>query len=749
MRKLMLFGIGFAASCILGAYFLHGIWPLLLGACVLFTAVILFFPQERIAKITAWLLLGCSIGFFWFWGYDAIYLSNARNLNGETVSLSITAADNNFDPGYGCAFDGHAEIEGKSYQVRCYLDEVQQIRPGDVVEGEFRLRYTPGENQKDATYHQGKGIFLLVSQKSEVTVTDGSPRIWDYPSIFRNKLISIIESALPDDTSGFAKALLLGDSTDLTYPQDRSFQVIGLRHVIAVSGLHVSILFSVVYLLFGQRRVLNLVVGTPVLLFFAAVAGFTPSIIRACVMQFLMLLSMVVDKEYDPATALAFAVLVILGVNPRTVTSVGFQLSVGCMIGIFAFSASVREYLLSFGKLKKKSKGKSFRAKLIRWLVGSVSVTLSAMVITTPLCAVYFGMVSLVSIPANLLTLWIISFIFYGIMLTCAMGAAWLPLGKLLGWILSWPIRYVLAVSGLLAKIPLSAVYTDSIYMVFWLVFSYILLIVFFCLKKKHLLTTASCIAVLLCVCIALSWLEPKTDDTRVSVIDVGQGQSVLLQHEGAYYLVDCGGEHAGITADTVANFLLSMGVFHLDGVILTHYDTDHAGAVLNLLTSVGADQIYMPDRGDSNGIREDILLLHGDKTSLISDISELPISSGKITLYPGTEGLDDNESSVCVLFQTENCDILITGDRSAVGERALLKQTELPKLDILVAGHHGSHEATSLELLMATQPAAVVISVGADNPYGHPREEILERLSNFNCEIYRTDLQGTIIFRR
>ena len=73
----------------------------------------------------------------------------------------------------------------------------------------------------------------------------------------------------------------------------------------------------------------------------------------------------------------------------------------------------------------------------------------------------------------------------------------------------------------------------------------------------------------------------------------------------------------------------------------------------------------------------------------------------------------------------------------------------ELPKLDVLVAGHHGSHEATSLELLMVTQPAAVVISVGADNPYGHPREEILNRLSNFNCEIYRTDLQGTITFRR
>jgi competence protein ComEC len=78
-----------------------------------------------------------------------------------------------------------------------------------------------------------------------------------------------------------------------------------------------------------------------------------------------------------------------------------------------------------------------------------------------------------------------------------------------------------------------------------------------------------------------------------------------------------------------------------------------------------------------------------------------------------------------------------------------LLKEAQLPKMELLVAGHHGSHLATSLELLMATQPEVVAISVGADNRYGHPREELLDRLSRFGCEIYRTDLQGTIIFRR
>lgn len=238
-------------------------------------------------------------------------------------------------------------------------------------------------------------------------------------------------------------------------------------------------------------------------------------------------------------------------------------------------------------------------------------------------------------------------------------------------------------------------------------------------------------------------------DDTRVDVIDVGQGQSVLLQHGEKNYLVDCGGEHAGITADSIANFLMSQGIFRLDGIILTHYDFDHANSVVNLLSCVDADRIYMPDRADSNGIREQIELACPENICLVDDISVLHIPNGKITLYPGNPVIDDNESSVCVLFQTQDCDILITGDRSAAGERALMKQTQLPELELLVAGHHGSRLATSADLLFETQPAAVVISAGANNRYGHPGEEILERLARFGCDVYRTDLQGTIIFRR
>ena len=748
MRKLMWFAIGFAAACAAGIYLLHGAWFGLIGLFCLLACIAMLFVQTKPAKIAAVSLLGCVIGFIWLWGYDAFYLSAAKANDGEDLQLTITATDYSYTTDYGIAFDGRTELNGKAYDVRCYLNTAEPIVPGDIVSGEFSLRYTAG-GLRESTYHQGKGIFLLAYQNDAAARAQGDLRVWDYPALWRQRIIELLERAFPADTAGFVKALLIGDSTDFTYAQDRAFQVSGLRHVVAVSGLHVSILFSLIYMAFVRNRFLNVLFGLPLLLLFASIAGFTPSIIRACLMQALMLLSMVVNKEYDPPTALSFAVLVILGVNPHAITSVSFQLSVGCMIGIFAFCEPLRQYFLSFGKLQQKSKGKSVQAKMIRWITGSVAVTMSAMAVTTPLCAIYFGMVSLVGVIANLMTLWVISFIFYGSMLACVGILIWSPLGQGIGWLISWPVRYVLGICGWLGKFPLSAVYTDSVYIVAWIIIAYLLLAVLFVLKKKRPGLTAATIAAMLCLCIALSWLEPRLDDTRVCVINVGQGQSVLIQQGEERYLVDCGGSHAGVTADTVANFLLSQGIFRLDGIILTHYDADHAGSVLDLLICVDADKIYMPDLYDSNGIRERIEATYPEEVSLVAETSELELESGNITLYPAESASDDNESSVCVLFQAENCDILITGDRSSAGERELLRQVNLPHLSLLVAGHHGSHTATSVDLLYATQPAAVAISVGANNPYGHPRQELLDRLSRFGCEVYRTDLQGTIIFRR
>ena len=748
MRKLMWFTVGFAAAVIAGVYLVSGFWLMLLAPFSLVGAAAVYFLKSHRGRIAALAMLGCTVGLLWLLGFDFLYLSHARAFDGATREATVTVTDYSYDPGYGAAADGEAELEGKRYKVRVYVSEAGPLKPGDMVQGEFRFRYTADGGEKAPTYHQGKGIFLLAYAADDAQITYApQPSAAGFAATLRQKITGILDAVFPADTLAFARALLLGDDSLLDYQTDTDFQVSGIRHVIAVSGLHVSILFSLVYLFCGKRRMLTAVLGIPVLVLFAAVAGFTPSIVRACIMQSLMILALLINKEYDPPTALSFAVLVMLAVNPLTITSASFQLSVGCMVGIFLFSGRISAYLLN-EKRFGPAKGKSVKARLTRWIVGSVSVTLGAMATTTPLCAYYFGMVSLVGILTNLLTLWVISFIFYGIMAACIAGAIWLPLGSGIAWVISWPVRYVLMTARLLASFPLAAVYTCSVYAVAWLVFCYVLLFLFLFAKKKHPVLFVCCVAIGLVGAVAASWLEPRLDSYRFTVLDVGQGQCILLQSDGKNYVVDCGGDRDADAADKVSQRLLAQGIFRLDGLILTHYDRDHAGGAGMLLTRITADALYLPDIPNDTGIREELAALYAEKIRWIEAESTFAIPDSKITLFSAKAGKDDNESSLCILFQPENCDILITGDRSGIGEKALLANTQLPELEVLVVGHHGAKNAACMELLWETKPAVAVISVGADNTYGHPAEDVLERLQLIGSQVLRTDRDGTIIFR-
>lgn len=746
MRTLMWFTIGFAAACFFGMYLVTGAWLILLFGFVIAATVPLFFLKNKAARITAVVLLGLSAGLLWQYGFDALYLQTARGYDGETVSTVATVSDYSFETQFGVAVDGKISLDGKSYKVRIYLTDYSELSPGDTIQADFRLRLTTRDSLQGSTYHQGDGIFLLAYTRSDAKIQKAqSVPLKYYPAKLRREITSLLDNTFPADTLAFARALLLGDGNLLDYETDTAFKLSGVRHVIAVSGLHVSILFSLVYLVSGRRRFLTAILGIPVLFLFAAIAGFTPSVMRACIMQGLVVVGVMVNKEYDPPTALAFAVLTMLAVNPMTITSVSFQLSVGCVIGILLFYEKINAYLL---KLCKCPKGHVWKARVLRWLCSSVSITLSAMVFTTPLSAVYFGTVSLVGIVTNLLTLWIISAIFYGIMLACVAGAVYLPAGMLIAKFVSWGIRYVQYIARVMASVPFSAVYTCSKYIVVWLVFSYILIGIFLVSKKKMPGLLAVCIVLMLIACIGVSCMVPCMDDYRVTVFDVGQGQAVLVQSDGKHYLVDCGGDAPAIAADTVAAELLSQGINRLDGVILTHYDLDHAGGVPCLLTRVDADAIYLPDMEDNNGICESLQSSFGDRVEIISREKQIESESMCISLFPSADGTKGNESCMCILFQVKECDILITGDRNTSGEKELLHQIQLPELELLVVGHHGSASATGFELLEKVRPKAAVISVGADNYHGHPSTEVLKRLELFGCCVLRTDLDGTIIFK-
>lgn len=742
MRRLMWFSLGFAVSCGLWAYGLK-----LSVQVPLVLLIVLWFAARRweVLKPGIVLALGSGAGVLWFMLFSAVYLAAPAGLDGQTVDAQIQITDYSYETNYGCAADGVIILEEKTYQVRVYVNEETTLQPGDTVIGSFRFRLTAPDGKEDMTFHSGKGIFLLAYQRGAVKFGTAAEENWRcFPSRLRQCIRQILADCFPEKALGFVQALLIGDSSLLDYETDAAFQVSGVRHVIAVSGLHVSILFSLFTMVSLKRRVFTALLGFPGLMLFAAAAGFTPSVSRACIMCALMLLSLLLEKEYDGPTSLAFAALTMLMVNPLVITSVSFHLSAVSVAGIFLFYESANNWLLE--KLKP-GKGRTLRSRVKKWFAGSISMSLSATVLTVPLCAYYFGVVSLIGMVTNLLVLWVIGPVFCGILAVCGLFFLWQTGAVLLAKMVCIPVSYILWITKLLSKFPLAAVYTSSFFIVLWLILSYILFAVFLVRKNRNPIGFLSWVVLLLCAALLLSWYVPGREPCSITMLDVGQGQSILLQSQGRTFLVDCGGDNDKAAGELAARTLLGKGIESLDGVILTHYDRDHMGGMPYLLEWVDTAMVILPDT-DDNGKRQLLPLIPGQILP-VEDTLTLEYEDTRLTVFGPVYSGYSNENSLCILFETENCDILITGDRSGFGERMLLRTAELPDVDIIVAGHHGSGDSASEELLDAVTPETVLISVSEDNNYGHPDPALLQRLQDRGCIVYRTDLCGSITIGR
>ncbi len=743
----MWFVIGFAAACLLCGYWIPWQYylPGLVASCVGLAGSLGILLKFRKARILIAVMLGLCVGFGCIFMHDEVKLSDVRADDGQRTELSIVVIDEMQSTKYGHRVLGLTQIGGKYHKVMLYLYDEDTAGLGDTLSGSFLLRSTLSGGSRDSLYNRGEGIFLMVTGGENLTRTPAEHLPWYcYPAKARRDLDGLLHRLFTSETVAFARALLLGESDELDYETNSDLKTTGIAHVVAVSGMHVTILFGLIYFVTCRRRGLVVLIGFPALLFFAAMVGFTPSITRACLMNGLMMVGLLFEKDYDSFTSLAFAVLSMLLFNPYGIVSVSFQLSVMCMVGMFLFAEPIRNWLMEERRL---GRFRRFR-KLCYSFSVAVGIALGATIATAPLCAVYFGVISIVSLLSNILTLWIITYVFYGIMAACLLAGFFLPLGRAVARLCGLGIRSVLWLVGGLADFPVAAVYVTSPYIAFWLAFCYLLLGAYLLMKRKHPVTFGCMAAMALCLSLLLSWMEPRQDDLRVTVLDVGQGQCILLQAEGRSFLVDCGGSTDEIAADTAAAELFSQGIPRLDGLIVTHYDRDHAGGARELLTRIPADTLYLPDCVDEETTSQELLSYTGGDVTTVRALTEISFGAAKITLIPSQMGNVNNESGLCILFQRENCDILITGDRSQVGERELLRSIDLPELEVLIVGHHGSKTSTSTELLEKTTPELAIISVG-ENSFGHPAQQVLDRLIAYGCWILRTDQNGTIVYRR
>ena len=452
----MWFTIGFAVACAVFSYGMGNVWifPSVLLTVLAGIAAVIISRKKTVMQPLLGILAGCMAGALWFGVFHYTYIKPMTVLDGEQVHLTITYSDYSRITEYGAVLEGTSEIGDHTYQLWVYLSDQTVLRPGDSVTGDFYIRLTTPGGLRESAIFQGKGIFLVAGQRGDLDIACAETVEKRYfPALLAETIRNRLAELFPEDVYPFTKALLLGDTQDLDYGLDTAFKVSGIRHIVAVSGLHISILYGLICIVTLRKRFLTAAVGIPVLILFAAVAGLTPSALRACIMVSLMLLAQLLGREYDPPTALSFAVLVMLMVNPMAIVSASLKLSAGCVAGILLFNKPIYDWL------KDSLPGKhGIWAKVVRAVCASVSVSLSAMSLTAPLCACYFGMVSLIGPLTNLLTLWVVNLIFNGLVVTGILYLISPAAAAFLASLLAWPIRYVQQLARMIAGFPLAAV---------------------------------------------------------------------------------------------------------------------------------------------------------------------------------------------------------------------------------------------------------------------------------------------------
>lgn len=754
VRKLAIFSLSFAAAVCIAVYTWPSFWLWTAGVFgVLLCLLLRRRGRSRRLRAVMLSIAGFALGLLWTGVYVQVALQPAQALDQRTVRLTGTVEQWPQETAYGWTVQVQAEGAGGS-RIRSllYLDKQgEQLRPGDHIETVARCVLASHTFSGEGTdSYFARGIFLWASAYGTLRVERPAAIPLNLlPAVLAQHLKGGIAAAFPADAAPLVTALVTGDRSMLQDVDAQALRRAGLSHTVAVSGMHLAFLAGLLHLLLGHGRRRKALATLAAVVLFAAMTGGTPSVLRAAVMLAMLEIAPLLERECDPPTSLSAALLLLLLQNPFAAASVGLQLSFAAVAGIMLFSSRMQHRLLSLQNIRLTGAA----AWPLRLLAASLATTFGAMIFTVPLTALHFQSVSLVSPCSNLLALWAVGAAFSSGLVAGAAGAVFPAAGAVLAAPALLCVRYLRQLILWLSRLPFASVTTNSFYYRGWLVFVYVLLAVTLMNpQKKRLILSACACAVTLAASLLFHTLSFEAGGMSVAVLDVGQGQSVLIRAGDTLALVDCGGDGPDSAGEVAANYIQDLGRSQLDLLVITHYHADHANGVLDLLERISVSAIALPDVEEDSPLRAGILEQVEQRQIPVQWIRRavhLPMGRGaELTLYPPMGYGETNELGLTALASAGEFDALLTGDMGAEVERILVRTVQLPRVELMVVGHHGSDTSTSLQLLQAVQPELAVISVGAHNAYGHPEPAVLERLRAAGAEVYRTDEMGTVTIR-
>ena len=566
----------------------------------------------------------------------------------------------------------------------------------------------------------------------------------------RFRMGDILDQLLPPQDAGIYRALLTGDKSAMDEDIRSLYQENGIAHILAVSGLHLSILGLGVYELlrrFGRSKAASGSVAALLIISYGILTGCSGSALRAVLMLLLRFLAAAVGRSYDMLTAMAAAALFLLWKEPFMLFSAGFQLSFLAVLAI-----GLRHALPAPKHPLLEGLWLSFYLQLL----------------TLPVILFHYFRFPLYGIFLNLIVLPLMGCVIYSGMFAVGLFGLSEKLATIAVGGGHWILRLYTLLCTHCAALPYSSLLLGRPSMHSILLYYTALGVVTWALAERRAAEhsgLAACRLPLPCIVLplllSLLCLPAKQPQgLEITALDVGQGDGFILRNQGLVMSVDGGStSDQRLGENVLVPYLESQGIGHIDLALITHCDADHYSGIQYLLEeepkmSIGElllPRVAMQDARydvlrDAAAARNVRIRYFGQGDCI--DLGEVEIRG----YYPaGTERLEAaNDHSIGMLLRAPDFQMLFTGDMDEDCERQMLAalwedNAGYPKIDVLKAGHHGSHTSTSEALLTALRPDYAILSYGVGNDYGHPHAETRERLRRYGVEMLETGKMGEI----
>ncbi len=775
-RPIVIATIGYIIGIILGLYFEKSIALFFLGILVVFIVIKvlgrnvkryfkIIFPKKMIFILFIFIIIGIIYMCFLNNRYEKIYKTNRKV---EIAGVIEKIEKKNYSTKYILKVKSIEKKQYANLRLILYVKKNQDVLEyGDHIK--FIAEYSEPEDARNykgfsyKNYLKQNSIYGIVNSVDTIQIIgkDKMNFIQKSINVIRNKIIEDINKNLPEEDGAVFLGILLGEKSQISDEINTYFKNGNMAHILATSGAHVSYIVLVLNLVLNKtQKKFSKICIIAILIFFMMLTNFSSSVVRACTMTILVCFSKLIYRKNDIYNSLSLSALLILFFNPYKLFNIGFELTFLGTIGI----------LLIGSKLLKKGtdniRQNILKDKLKRIVIDSLVISLSVQILIAPIIILNFNTISYNFLISGLIS----TPIFALIMIIGIFSLIVFPLKTIFYPVIKILVEFLIGISKVLSNLPFSNIIIPTPNLIFIIAYYTILFLIFisqkewifriFKGKEKIKRMINKIISVILIITLILQVFNDfKSKNLRIYFIDVGQGDSTLIiTPQQKSILIDGGGspdKDYDIGKNILVPYLLDRGVCTIDYLMVSHFDNDHSGGLMYLLKTLKVKNIFISKQPKVSEEYKKFLNVANEKHISIKivqqgDVIHIEKDLKIYILYPSynLEFDDLNNNSIVAKLKYRDFSILFTGDIEKEAESEILERysKSVLKSTVLKVAHHGSKTSSIQEFIDLVNPKIALIGVGKNNNFGHPNEQVLERLNN--SKIFRTDECGEIEIR-